>query len=894
MKRSLRSWLWHVGVHQEVDEEIAFHIEMRTRELIERGVEPKTAREIVLARLGDVRRLKRTCVDLGRKREREMRLTQWLGEFSDDVRFALRQLMAAPAFTFVAATTLALGIGANSAIFALADSILLRPLPFREPDRLVLISEQFGDLQGCCAVVAPLNLRDWNDRSRTFQGMAGMSYGGALRTIAGVDGTVEQVTGYRVTAQFFQVLGVEPIAGRVFVPNDVTSRAEVVVLNEAFWRARFDGDRTMIGRDIPIDGRPYTVIGIVPEQSQGLAPSSFWTPYVSPPGLDERALHFMRVVGRLKPGVTAAAARSDLAAIAADLAREYPATNKGRTIRLDPLRDWVIRSEVRLTSALLLGVVGFVLLMCCANIANLLLARTAARARELALRSALGAGRRRIVAQILTESLVLAAIGGLLGLAVGAAILRVAPAAIPQGFLPAAISLAFDGRVVAFCALSALAVGILFGLAPAFQATGQSLVQALGSESRGATHRSGRLRSLLVVGEVATAVLLLCGAGLLLRTLIAVERVDAGYDADGVLTVQVNLSGGVPGSRYPTVESMRRFYETVEQEIARAPGVKSVAWGRALPLDHEFIHETTFQIVGDPPRELNSRPTADVQVISPAFFQTLGIPMVRGRRFTVTDSAESVPVCIVNEAFVRQYLKGRDPLGVRVAIARAGDLRSRVPVEREIVGVVRQVKGRPVETEEPLHVYVPLGQDVMTVNASLVVQPSTGGADALAPIIRAAIARVDSNVPAVRVRTMDDIAWQATSRQRFRAVLVVIFGALALVLAMIGVFGVLAYSVQQRTREFGVRIALGANARSVLGLVLGGAARVIGAGVAVGLALAFAFAQAVSTFLFGVPPRDPISFVAATVVLTVTATVAAAAPAIRAARVDPVEAFRSE
>jgi putative ABC transport system permease protein len=894
MKRSLRSWLWRVPIDREVDDEIAFHIEMRTRELIERGVDPNAAREIVLARLGDVRRLRRTCVDLGRKREREMRMTQWLGEFKDDVRFALRQLKAAPAFTLVAAMTLALGIGANSAIFALADGILLRPLPFREPDRLLLISEQFGDLPGCCAVVAPLNLRDWNERNRTFHGMAGMSYGGGVRTIAGADGTVEQVTGYRVTAPFFQVLGVEPIAGRVFVPNDVTSRANVVVLNEAFWRARFGGDRTVVGRDIQIDGRPYTVIGIVPEPSQGLAPSSLWTPYFSPPGLDERALHYMRVVGRLKPGVTAEAARSDLAAIAADLAREYPGTNKGRSVRIDPLRDWVIRSEVRLTSALLIGVVGFVLLMCCANIANLLLARTTGRARELALRSALGAGRRRIVAQILTESLVLAAIGGLLGLAVGAAILRVAPAAIPQGLLPAAIPLAFDGRVVAFCAMSAFAVGILFGLAPALQTTGQSLVQAIGSESRTATHRGGRFRSLLVVGEVAAAVLLLCGSGLLLRTLIAVERVDAGYGADNVVTAQVNLSGGVAGSPYPTVESMRRFYEAVEQEIAKAPGVKSVAWGRALPLDHEFVHESTFQIAGDPPRELNSRPTADVQVISPAFFQTLGIPMVRGRSFTVADTPGGMPVCIVNEAFVRQYLNGRDPLGVRVAIARAGDLRSRVPVEREIVGVVRQVKGRPVEAEEPVHVYVPLGQDVMTVNASLVVQPSAGGAGALASIIRAAIARVDRNVPTVQVRTMDDIAWQATSRQRFRAVLVVIFGALALVLAMVGVFGVLAYSVQQRTREFGVRIALGANTRSVLGLVLGGAARVIGAGVAAGLGLAIAFAQVVSTFLFGVQPRDPITFVAATIVLTVTAAIACVVPALRAARVDPVAAFRSE
>jgi len=893
MKRSLRSWLWRIPLDQEVDEEIGFHIEMRTRELVERGMDPKAARELVLSRIGDVGQLTRTCVDLGRKRDREMRLTQWLEELKDDVRFAIRQLRRAPGFAFVAAITLALGIGANSAIFALADGILIRSLPFKDPDRLILISEQFGALRGCCAVVAPLNLRDWSERNRTFQGMAGMSYGGGARSIIGADGAVEQVIGYRVTTPFFQVLGVEPIAGRVFVPDDVTSQPNVVVLNEAFWRARFGGDRAIVGRDIQIDGGPFTVIGIVPAESQALAPSSFWTPYAPPPGLDQRALHFMRVLGRLKPGVTIDAARTDLTAIADDLAREYPATNKGRSVRLDSLRDWVIRSEVRLTSALLLGVVGFVLLMCCANIANLLLARTTARARELAVRSALGAGRRRIVAQVLTESVVLAAIGGLMGLAVGAVILRLAPAAIPQGLLPAAIPLAFDGRVVAFCAMSALAIGILFGLGPALHASGTSLMQVIGSESRTATSRGGSLRSLLVAGEVATAVLLLCGAGLLLRTLIAVERVDAGYRADNVLTVQVNLPGGVPGSRYPTLESMRRFYEEVEQQLAMAPGVRSIAWGRALPLDHDFIHEMTFEIVGDPPRELNNRPTADVQVISPTFFQTLDIPMVRGRSFTAGDTPEGPPVCIVNEAFVRQHFKGREPLGARVAIRRLGALTSPTPVEREVVGVVRQVKGRPVEAEEPQHIYVPIGQDV-TPSAALVVRPSAGRAEVLVPIVRAAIARVDKSVPATQVRTMDDIAWLATSRQRFRAVLVVIFGALALALAMVGVFGVLAYSVQQRTREFGVRIALGATTHNVLGLVLSSAARVIGVGVAVGLALAVAFAHVVSTFLFGVQPRDPLTFAAAAIVLTLTAAIAAAAPALRAARVDPVVAFRTD
>jgi putative ABC transport system permease protein len=531
--------------------------------------------------------------------------------------------------------------------------------------------------------------------------------------------------------------------------------------------------------------------------------------------------------------------------------------------------------------------------MCCANIANLLLARTTTRARELAVRSAMGAGRLRVVRQILTESLVLATIGGLLGLAIGAVILAAAPAAIPQGLLPPSIAFTFDGRVVAFCAVSTFAVGVLFGLAPAHHATGRSLMQVIGSESRTTTGRDGRFRTMLVGGEVATAVLLLCGAGLLLRTLLAVEQLDAGYAADNILTLQLNLPGGIPGTAYPTRESMQRFYTAVEQELSKSPAIAGVAWGRALPLDHQFIHEMSFEVVGDPPRELNSRPTADIQIISPGFFRSLEIPMVRGRAFTDRDSLDGQPVCIVNEAFVRDVLKGRDAIGMRVALRRVGVLESRDPIVREIVGVVRQVKGMPVELEQPIHVYVPMGQDV-SASASLVVRPAGGNADALVPVVRAAIARVDKSIPLTRVRTMEDIAWQASSPQRFRAVLVVVFGGLALVLAMVGVFGVLAYSVEQRTREFGVRIALGASGADVLRMVVGGAARVIGVGALIGFAVAALAGQSIAAFLFGVRPVDPTTFGVVILVLGVTAAVACLVPALRAARIDPVVAFRSE
>jgi putative ABC transport system permease protein len=877
-----------VSVHQEVDEEIAFHIEMRTRELIERGVDPKTAREIVLARLGDVRRLKRTCVDLGRKREREMRLTQRLEELRDDVRFALRQLRRAPGFTLVAALTLALGIGANTAIFALADATLLRPLPFPEPDRLVMVFERFQLFNR--GAVAPLNLRDWSERNRTFQSMAGQFP--FPRRLASADGTVEQVSGAQVTAAFFDVLGVTAIVGRTFRPTDVTTPPNTVVLSEALWRTRFGGDRTLIGKAIRLDSGAFTVLGVVPEQVQLGMAVNLWTPLAELPGMDRRGLHFLTVIGRLKPGVTMTAAQSDLSSIAAALAAELPATNTGRGVNVEPLRAALIGGEVRLTAMLLLAVVGFVLLMCCANVANLLLARTIGRSRELALRTALGASRRRITVQILTESFVLAALGGALGLGIGFAILTAAPSLIPPGLLASAVRLSFDTRVVAFCAGAASLVGLLFGLVPAWHASGTALVQAIAAESRSTTTRGGPLRSLLVVGEIAAAVLLLCGAGLLLRTLIAVENVDAGYRADNVLTMRANLEYGLPTSRFGNEDALRTFFRAVEDEVRAIPGVDSVAWTSIVPLDGTAFGGIGFEIVGDEPAPETKRPMVDYQIVSPAYFRTLDIPLIAGRVFDDRDTRDGMPVCLVSETFVRRYMRGRNPLGMRVAV-RPMRLGPEKPIAREIVGVVGRVSSRPTAPDDTDQLYVPVAQNAWSFT-TLVVRPQNGAAEALVTAVKAAAARVDREVPFTDVRTMDQVASQATARPRFRAVMVMTFAALALLLAMVGVFGVLSYDVQQRIREFGVRIALGASAGSILRMVLTSAARVLAAGTLIGLVLAGLLGQSLAAFLFGVQPFDPVTFVAVVVVLGVTAAVASVVPALRAARVDPVEAFRAE
>jgi putative ABC transport system permease protein len=888
MRRSLRSWLWRVPLEEEVDEELTLHIEMRTRELIERGMDPRAARDLVLSRIGDLGQLKRTCIDLGRKREREMRLTQWLEDLRNDVRFAIRQLRRAPGFTLVAALTLALGIGANSAIFALADATLLRPFPFPDPDRLVLVWERFQTFNR--GGVAPLNLDDWIERNRTFQSMAGVLP--FPRSLAAADGTLEQISGAQVTRQFFDVIGVKPIAGRTFLPTDRTTSPDTVVLSEGFWRTRFGGDRTLIGKSIRLGSEPFTVIGVVPEHAQVASRANLWTPLAELPGMDRRGLHFLMVVGRLRPGVTMSAAQSDLSSIAAALAAEFPATNKGRGVNLEPLRSGLIGGEVRLTAMLLLAVVGFVLLMCCANVANLLLARTNGRSRELAVRAALGAGRRRITTQILTESLVLAALGGALGLGIGFAILTAAPSLIPAGLLPSAVSLSFDARVAAFCAAAASLVGLLFGLAPAWQASGMSLIQAITTESRSTTKGGGRLRGILVAGEIAAAVLLLCGAGLLLRTLIAIENVDAGYGAGNVVTLRANLEYGLPTSRFPNEDALRRFFSAVEHEVQAIPGVQSVAWTSSLPLEGTAFGGVRFEIVGDEAPPTTNQPMVDYQIVSPSYLRTLDIPVIAGRAFDDRDTRESVQVCLVSEAFVRRYMRGRNPLGMQVAV-RPMRLGPSQPIVREIVGVVGQVRSWPAQADDTNQLYVPVEQNAWSF-AALVVRPQAGRAEALAPAVKAAAARVDRTVPFTNVRTMEQVAWQATERPRFRAVIVMTFAALALLLAMVGVFGVLSYSVQQRIREFGVRIALGASAGTILKMVLGSAARVIGTGALIGLVLAAMLAQTIAAFLFDVKPLDPLTFAGVVIVLGATAAIASLIPAYRAARVDPIVAFRTE
>src|SRR5262245_7415119 len=876
MKRSLRSWLWRIPIDQEIDEELSLHVEMRTRELVARGMDPKTARELAVARLGDISRLKRTMTDIGRKRDREMRATQWLDELRDDLKFSFRQLRRSPAFTFVATLTLALGIGVNSAIFALVDATLLRPLPYGDPDRLVTIWENSGTVARGYA--SPLNMQDWQARGHSFEQIAGFTPGVGGMVMAGADGNAETVSRQWVSAGIFDVLGVKPIAGRTFTQEDDVKRSNMIIMSEPFWRTRFHSDPSVVGRELRLDGSLWTVAGVLPGDFELLGETSIWAmrPITN---LNPRArgAYVLQAVGRLKPGVSIDAARADLSAVSGDLAREFPQTNKGRGIALEQMHDSLVGRDLRRTSLLFLGVVGFVLLICCANVANLLLARATVRRRELAVRSALGAGRRRIIRQLLTESVVLSLIGGTLGAAVGAAILKAAPSIMPHGLLPATVAPTFDFRVVTFAASAALLVGLIFGLMPAWKATDFSSAEALGSEGRSITRGSGTLRGLLVVGEVATAVLLLFGAGLLLRTLLAVETFDRGYRAESVLSMLVDPLG----SKYPTPASLQQFFDQVESEVAAAPGVAGVGWADTLPLDFFDAGGLSFEIVGDPPAEVGQRPATEYQVVSPGYFSTLELPIVAGRAFDARDARDGLQVCVVNEAFARS-LHGRSPIGLQVALRPASSPQAK-PAIREIVGVARQVKGRPDEVKDFVQVYVPMAQD-LSDDMFLVVRPKSGGAEALTSSVRAAISRVDTEqLVSVRdVKTLEDIALAATGRHRFRAVLVIAFAALALVLAMVGLVGILADSVQQHVRDIGVRRALGASTNDVLHLVIANAAQVVGLGAAIGLILSAVCGRFIQTMLFGVRPLDFATFISVTLLLAIIAALSIVGPAWRA------------
>lgn len=799
-----------------------------------------------------------------------------------DLRYAARGLRQAPGFTLIAAAVLAIGIGANCAIFSLVDAALLRPLPFPRPQELVRLWEAPPGYDHNS--VSPLNFLDWSEQNHVFASMAAVSGGG--RSLTTPNGA-ERIPGQSVSLRFFDLLGVKPIAGRTFTAEDAKPGTNVVVISEGLWRSHFGGNPRIVGSTIPLDGQPFIVAGIVPASFEIMNRVDLWTLFTVKRSPEQRSMHYLRVIGRLRPGVTVGQARADMKVIAENIARVAPDTNKGWGIAVNPLREDLVGADLRTTSLVLEGVVGFVLLMACANVANLSLARGAGRTREIAVRSALGGSQWRILRQLLTESSLLAVLGGAAGIWLGWLVVGAAPAFLPEGTLPAGLNPVLDARVAAFAAAVTMLSGLLFGLAPAWHAARISLTDALRSGGRTATGGAGPFRAALAAAQIAVAVMLVSGAGLLLRTLNSLENVDGGFRADHVLTMRVVL----PLSRYPSPDRALAFYQLAAREVAALPGVRSVSFGGSLPMDGWDIGQS-FELVDNPAKNPSLTPAAHYQMVDVRWFNTLGISLVRGRAFNDHDDSTSTQVCIVNEEFVRQYLQGREPIGVRVRV-EAMEMRGPTPVEREIVGVIKQVKVEgPAEKQNNLEIYVPMAQNAW-FSAALAVK-TAGNPLQMVQGVKAAITRVDKDEPVTGVRTMEEVASESVAQPRFRAELVGTFAGLALALAAVGIFGVLAFAVSQRTREFGIRMALGAHSNDVLRLVIAGGFKIVAIGLAIGLAAAAGLTRLLASLLFGVKPLDPATFLAAPVVLALVALGACAAPAMRAARVDPATALRQD
>jgi putative ABC transport system permease protein len=881
------------GREAEIVEELADHLEERYAELREQGVGEAEALALVRDEL-------RANPDLT-ERMRPLRQAnvpapvavggprrELLADLIQDLRLATRMLRKQSALTLMVVLTLAVGIGANGGLFALVDRVLLRDLPLPDPDRLVTIWERTETTPE--SRVSPNNFVDWMQRNESFAAM-GAVIPNTGSMVMSTPGGAETVSRQWVTTGIFDALGVVPVVGRTFAGADIADGANAVVFSEAFWRARFAADPNIVGQSFRFDGDPFTVVGVVPQQAELLAPVSMWAARRIeglPEGL--RGSYQLQTVARLKPGVSIDTASDELARIAADLEREHPTTNEGRGVALEPLRDVVLGADLKRTSLLFLGVVGFVLLICFANIANLLLARNAARGNELSIRSVLGADSGRLKRQFATENFLLAALGGLAGLALAYVVLRVAPALIPRELLPRGVSLDLDWRVAVFCVGATLLVAVLFTFASGRQVSELTQLREGVSSGRRVTDRSSRTREALVVAQVATAVVLLYGAGLLTRTLIEVDTVDPGYRAPSVLSMVVDPLA----STYPTPAALLQFFGDIETELAAIPGFASAAWTTGLPLRGSMSGRLFFDVAGETPAVPSERPTADLQVVSSGYFGTLDLPIFAGRAFGGGDRVGSPPVCIVNEAFVERRLRGGSAIGRTVQMWRAEDS-VEAPRTCEVVGVAANVKRSADELEAPTQIYFPFAM-APDDDTFLVVRPESGDAAALAPQVRAAIARVDreSLVSVTNVITLDGVATQATARYRFRATLIAAFAGLALVLAALGLFGVLAYTVQKRWREYGVRMALGAEPKSVVGLIVRGAARLLLPGALIGAVLAIVMGQLLGAMLFGVRPFDAVTFTLVLAVLAVTALVSVAGPAFRATRIDPVGALRSE
>ncbi|HEY2799077.1 MAG TPA: ABC transporter permease [Chthoniobacterales bacterium] len=879
----------------EIVEELSQHLQDQYEKAISRGATEEDAKREVLEDLNVPALLSRELKRVERRVSQnpvvmgtESRSTI-MRDIGQDLRYALRMLLKNPGFATVAILALALGIGANSAIFSVVNTVLLKPLPYKNPQQLVTVWENATHLGFPKNTPSPANFLDWRRQNTVFQGMAAMAW--ESYNLTGI-GEPERLDARRVSANLFDLLGVQPVVGRNFLPQEDKPGTHVVILSYGLWQRRFASNPQVIGQAINLSGESYTVVGVMPPTVElpGLADAANWHDQLWVPiaftseEAARRGSHYLEVIARMKADVTLKQARAEMETIAARLAQQYPDENLRIGSVVTPLQEEAV-GDMRPALLVLLGAVGFVLLIACANVANLLLARAAVRQKEIALRLALGASRARLTRQFLTESIVLAALGGALGLLLAVGSLHVLKTFIPDT-VSQAQAITIDGKVLAFTLFVSLLTGIVFGLAPATQASKFDLNDSLkeGARDSSGGGKSHRLRGLLVIGEVAVSFLLLIGAGLLINSFLHLRHLDPGFNPDHLLTVKVSL----PDTKYPDKEKKAAFFNEVVRRVQPLPGVESVAVANNLP----FTYNGDSMPIGiegrvDPPPD--QRLDVIFRVVGPDYFKTMKIPLLKGRTFTDHDRAGSANVAVVSEQTARHFWPGENPIGKRL---KPGSTTSDSPW-REVVGVVEDVRQNDYVKAPKMQMYFSYYQITSFPPNALVIRTKVDPLS-LAATVRNAIWEVDKDQPVSDIRTMDDIVSAAVARQRFSMLLLAVFAALALVLAAVGIYGVMSYAVAQRTREIGIRMALGAQRSDILRMTVAQGLKLVGLGLVIGLAAAFLLTRVMASLLFGISATDPLTFLSISLVLLSVAVLASYLPARRATKVDPMIALRAQ
>jgi predicted permease len=806
-----------------------------------------------------------------------------------DVRHGIRSLLKHPGFTTIAVVTLALGIGANTAIFSVINAVLLRPLPYHEPDRLVTIWEEMPQRGMYEIPVSFANLRDWVDQTKTLDQISAYTF--TNLNLSGV-GEPARLGAVRSSANLFSLVGAAPLLGRLFLPEEDKEGANrVVILGHALWQSRFGSDSAIIGRSLTLDNQKHTVVGVMPSGFQfpvGFGylgkvlndPIDLYVPLAATGKELGRGHYSFFAMGRLKPGITIDQARAEMTTIEGRLEQQYPDTNTGIGIKLVPTQEQTVKA-IRPALLVLLGAVAFLLLIACANIANLMLARGASRQKELAIRAALGASRLRVVRLLLSESLMLSLAGGCLGLLLAVwgtnALVALAPDNIPR-----LNEVGVDARVFGFTLAVSLVTGIVFGLVPALHAAKPDLNEALKEGLRGSMGSASgkRTRSVLVVVEVALSLVLIIGAGLMIKSFLRLQQMNIGFNPDHVLAVSVSL----PSSRYPEDRQQVAFFQEALERLQSLPGIQSAGATTGLPLTLD-IHGSDFRIEGHPEPEAGKEMIINTRSVSPGYFGTLGISLIKGRDFSDRDKSEAPAAAIINDELARIYFSGEDPIGKRISF---DDRQSWI----SIVGIIGDVKQLGLDSSAKPEVYFPYLQ-VVAPEMSLVIRTSSNPLS-LAAALKSQIQMIDKDLPIDDAKTMQQLLAESSSGRRFNMLLLSVFAAVALVLAIVGIYGVMSYTVARRTHEIGIRVAVGAQPLDVFRMVIGQGMKLAIIGVACGLAGAFGLTRLMTTMLFGVEPTDPATFVSIAVLLTGVTLVACYIPARRATKVDPLVALRYE